>query len=247
MNPLGRGRDEPQMQLPLKPLHHDVVVISATRFIRSTFLWICKSSAALQTPRELNSRVLNAFCEIKEFSAEGSDWRVGNCLHWTAFKLCLICFCELRRHGHLLTATKAVHRCSSVIFFFYCIFFFFFYFSHQYQLFHNIQLDVFCLCGIPSPTHTHTAFFWQLKEKSANTFHFNVWGERGDAEKHKNLRIKSFFLPILFHMINASDIFRNESGTRGSCRIKEELYAKCVCESVDWVNLFLCYSYCYYF
>lgn len=140
-------------------------------------------------------------------------------------------------------------QCTDAVqwFFFFIVFFSFFFISHintSYFTTYNWMFSVFV--GFPRP-HTHTAFFWQLKEKSANTFHFNVWGERGDAEKHKNLRIKSFFLPILFHMINASDIFRNESGTRGSCRIKEELYAKCVCESVDWVNLFLCYSYCYYF
>lgn len=34
-------------------------------------------------------------------------------------------------------------------------------------------------------------------------------------------------------MINAFATFKNECGTCGSCRIKVELYAKCVCESVD--------------
>ncbi len=124
-------------------------------FNKNTSLWICKFSAAQLTlwagvRGELNSRVLNAFCEIKEFLAEGSEGRAGNCLHWTAFKLCLICSCELCRRGHLLTATKAVHQCSSSNYS---------HSSHQYQLFHENKkkVDVFCLCGIPSPT-----WMWNL-------------------------------------------------------------------------------------
>lgn len=84
---------------------------------------------------EFNARVLNAFCKIKEFLAEGSEWRVGSCLHWTIFKLCLICSCELRHSGHLLTATKAAHQCSSLNYL---------NFLHQYQLFH--RSGYFCLC-----------------------------------------------------------------------------------------------------
>lgn len=85
-------------------------------FNKNTFWWICKFAAAQRADKwgELSSRVLNALCEIKEFWAKGSEWRVGNSLRWTVFKLHLICSCELCCHAHLLPATKAAHYCHSV-------------------------------------------------------------------------------------------------------------------------------------
>lgn len=134
-------------------------------FNKNTSLSICKFSAAQLTLRgELNSRISNAFCEIKEFLAEGSEGRVGNCPHWTPFKSCLICSCELCRRGHLLAATKAAqHQCSLANYS---------HFSRQYRLFHEKYKWMFSVfVGFPRP-HGHGGFLLATKGELGRHFSF---------------------------------------------------------------------------